>query len=367
MGIQAGQTIGRYQVMQQLGEGGMATVYKAYDPRLERSVAVKVIRGDQIKDPQFLKRFEREARALAQLSHPHIVKVLDYGDHEGAPYLVMEFIPAGTLKGRFQGALPPAQAARLLAPVARALAYAHQRQVVHRDVKPANILLGEDDHPMLSDFGIAKLLGSDEGADLTGTGVGIGTPEYMAPEQGMGKKVDGRADLYSLGLVFYELVTGQKPFQADTPLAVLLKQIHDPLPLPRSLNPALPEGVERVLLKALAKDPKDRYQDMGEFAAVLERIAAAGLEAFAEETSVLPAMPPVRNRRRKLVWAMVAALLLLIGLFCFLPWLLYQLNICLPEGPWPAFPWCGKALPPDYNRLVCPPPGPWPLPPWCAP
>lgn len=211
-----GESLGRYQITAQLGTGGMATVYKAYDTRLERYVAIKVIRSEHKQDEGFLKRFEREAKTLAQLSHPNIVKVLDYGEYEGAPYLVMEYVGGGTLKKK--GVRRQwIEVARLLAPMARALEYAHQHNIIHRDVKPANFLLTETGAPMLSDFGIAKILESEETSQLTGTGVGISTPAYMAPEQGSGKGVDKRADIYSLGVVFYEMVTGQTPYQADTP------------------------------------------------------------------------------------------------------------------------------------------------------
>ncbi len=158
-------------------------------------------------------------------------------------------------------------------PRSRALAYAHARGLVHRDVKPANILLTADGQPLLSDFGIAKVIAGVRPTGLTGTGVGIGTPEYMAPEQGLGQVVDHRADIYALGVMLYELVTGRRPYRADTPMAVLLKQINDPLPRPRLLAPGLSENVERVLLKALAKEPADRYADMDAFAAALERLA----------------------------------------------------------------------------------------------
>ncbi len=269
-----GQSLGRYQILEQLGEGGMATVYKAYDTRLDRYVAIKVIRNDLFGPTlleRMLKRFEREAKALAKLSHPNIVKVLDYGEHNGAPYLVLEYLPGGTLKGQVMGKpIPWQEAVRLLLPIAGALDYAHEQKIIHRDVKPANILLTEKGQPMLSDFGIAKILEMKEEFTLTGSGTGIGTPEYMAPEQGMGREVDARTDIYSLGIVLYELVTGRKPYTADTPMAVVLKHMTDPLPRPRQYIADLPDIVERVLLKALAKDPQDRYSKISEFADALE-------------------------------------------------------------------------------------------------
>jgi serine/threonine protein kinase len=267
-----GKSIGRYHLREQLGEGGMATVYKAYDTRLEREVAVKFIRKDAFPPNQLevtLKRFEREAKALARLSHLNIVKVYDYGEYEDAPYLVEEYLPGGTLKQRLGKPMPWQEAVRLLLPVARALEYAHRQGMVHRDVKPSNILITSEGAPMLTDFGIAKLLAGEETQNLTGTGIGIGTPEYMAPEQWTGALGPG-LDIYSLGVVLYELVTGRKPYTADTPAAILLKQVNDPLPSPNQFVPDLPEAVDRFLLKALAKKPEDRYQNMGEVVKALD-------------------------------------------------------------------------------------------------
>lgn len=270
-----GLSLGRYHIIEQLGEGGMATVYKAYDTRLERDVAIKIIRRNAFPPEQLeriLKRFEREAKSLAKLSHPNIVGVLDYGEHEGSPYLVLVYLPGGTLKELMGKPMPWLEAVRLLIPVANALEYAHEHKVVHRDVKPANILLTEKDQPMLTDFGIAKILELEDGHTLTGTGMGVGTPEYMSPEQGMGREVDGRADIYSMGIIFYELITGRKPYTADTPMAVILKHMTDPLPRPGQFTSSLPEAVEKVLLKSLAKDPRDRYPDTRAFSAALENL-----------------------------------------------------------------------------------------------
>jgi len=190
-----GHELGRYHLLEKLGEGGMATVYKAYDTRLERDVAVKVIRREAFSQEvleRVLKRFEREAKTLAKLTHPNIVSIIDYGDQEGNPYLVMPYLPGGTLKQFLGKPMPWQNAVMLLLPVAKALAYAHGLDIIHRDVKPANILITASGEPMLTDFGIAKMLDLQGGQTLTGTGVGVGTPEYMAPEQGLGKEVDGR-------------------------------------------------------------------------------------------------------------------------------------------------------------------------------
>jgi eukaryotic-like serine/threonine-protein kinase len=284
-----GQTIGRYRILEKLGEGGMALVYKAHDTRLERQVAIKIIRREVFSPlvlERVLKRFEREAKALARLSHPNIVHVHDYGKYRGAPYLVMEYLPGGVLK-TLSGAsdrLSWQEAARLLLPIAEALDYAHSQNVIHRDVKPSNILLTGRGQPMLSDFGIARILEDEQTQGLTASGTGVGTPEYMAPEQWTGKACP-QSDLYSLGVVFYELVTGRKPYTADTPAALMLKQINDPLPPPRQFAPDLPEGVEQVILKALAKKPDERYPSMQEFASALE----AQLSASAGEKPTPPA------------------------------------------------------------------------------
>lgn len=270
-----GISLGRYQVLEQLGEGGMAVVYKAFDTKLERWVAIKIIRREAFA-PSVLdevrKRFDIEAKALARLSHPNIVKVHDYGEYDGAPYLVMEYVEGGMLKSRLGVLFQWTEAVRFLLPIANALAYAHANNIVHRDIKPGNILLTASDLPMLTDFGIAKILEAGEGVTLTGTGVGIGTPEYMAPEQGMGQPIDARVDIYALGVVLYELVTGRRPFHADTPMAVMLKHLSEPLPSPRIFVPSLPSEIEEIIVKALAKDPQDRYQNMEEMIAAFEQV-----------------------------------------------------------------------------------------------
>jgi serine/threonine protein kinase len=294
-----GSNLGRYHVVEALGQGGMASVYKAYDTSLERNVAIKIIRSDIQIDNQgeFLKRFQREAKSLAKLDHPYILKVLDYGDQEGLPYLVMPFMEGGTLKEQMGQPMPYEKAAGLLAPIARALEYAHSQNIIHRDVKPANVLIGKSGAPILSDFGIAKILAQSGSTQLTGAGVGIGTPDYMAPEQWTGS-ADSRSDIYSLGVVFYQMVTGHLPFTADTPAAVLIKHLRDPLPRPKSFVHDLPDKVEQILFKALAKEPENRYQGMGEFASALEDIilrkaapAQENLQTLAGTATAVQAVP----------------------------------------------------------------------------
>ena len=332
----SGKDLGRYHIVCALGEGGMASVYKAFDTRLERYVAIKVIRVEKGQDISFLKRFERESKALARLNHPNIVHVNDYGEQDGVPYLVMDYLPGGTLKQKLGQPMPFQEAARMIIPMARALHHAHENGIVHRDVKPANMLLTAGGLPMLSDFGIAKMLESEQTSELTGTGMGIGTPEYMAPEQGTGEKVDERADIYALGVVFYELVAGRKPFRADTPMAVVIKHMTEPLPRPDLFVPGLPEEVDQIIFKAMAKRPEDRYQTMEQFALALEHLlqssttlSAGGYspaprpsaQTAAPSSTQLPAIPPPGPGVKKPpsvpvlgTLVSVAAVLLILGL-----------------------------------------------------
>jgi serine/threonine protein kinase len=273
-----GQNFGRYQILERLGEGGMATVYKAYDSRLDREVAIKVIRRDAFPADQLemlLKRFERESKSLAKLSHPNIVGVLDYGEHEGSPYLVMEYLSGGTLKELLGKPMPWQDAIALILPIARALEYVHDRSIINRDVKPSNVLMTEKGMPMLTDFGLVKVFGDEakDSTNLTSSGSGLGTPDYMAPEQWTGEPT-AQSDLYSLGVVLYEMITGHRPYTADTPAGVLLKQATEPLPLPKQYISDLPQNVEAVLLKVLAKQPKDRYPDMHTFVDELQNLLA---------------------------------------------------------------------------------------------
>jgi len=285
----AGRTIGQYRLIEQIGQGGMAAVYRGYQSALNRYVAVKVLPTHLLQQSDFLRRFRQEATAVASLRHPNILAVYDFGQEDEFAYIVMEFVHGGTLKDRLGQALNPSLACRITAQIARALDYAHQQGIIHRDVKPANILMPTDDWALLSDFGIAKIVESP--VAYTQPGVGIGTPEYMSPEQGQGLPVDGRSDIYSLGVVLYEMVTGSAPFSADTPLSVVLKHISEPPPRPRSLSPNVPEPLERIILRAMAKRPEDRFQTAGEM--------AAALEAAAEPTQLMsPGREEVLARER---------------------------------------------------------------------
>ena len=282
-----GQFIGRYVILEKLGEGGMAAVFKAHDTRLDRDVAIKIIRTDTLDTKEFLARFEREAKALAKLQHPNIVNVIDYGDHQGVPYLVMEYISGGTLKDRFGQQASFQEAAAILAPIARALEFAHKKGIIHRDIKPQNILITESGDPMLTDFGIAKILGTDDLSELTKTGLGFGTPGYMAPEQLLGAKSDKRLDIYNIGIVFYEYIAGRKPFRVSDLSEMLMKDDEEIAEhLKRFLPSPLPDVVVAALIKALAKNPDDRFQDMGELANLIERFARQ--EPFTEQIAQTP-------------------------------------------------------------------------------
>jgi tRNA A-37 threonylcarbamoyl transferase component Bud32 len=268
-----GQTLGNYRIVERIGRGGMAVVYKAYQPALERHVAIKVLREQlTADDEQFARRFQREAKAVAALRHPNIVQVFDFGVQDDVSYMVMEYLDGTTLKAELNAlaergetmALQEAQ--HIFQAVASAVDYAHSQGMVHRDIKPANVMLTAKGDVVLTDFGIARIVG---GTQYTATGAVIGTPAYLSPEQGQGERGDERSDIYALGVVLYEMVTGRVPFDADTPLAVIFKHISDPLPLPHELNPDVPEAVEHVILKALAKDPNERYQRMADMAGAL--------------------------------------------------------------------------------------------------
>ncbi len=267
---------GPYQLESLLGEGGMATVYKAYQAGIERHVALKILPRHFASDPKFVARFQQEAKVLARLQHPHILPIHDYGEAEGYLYIVMPLIESGSLTDLLtEEPLPLPQIGRIISQVGDALDYAHTHGIIHRDVKPSNILLDERGNSMLTDFGIAKILEgftTIKGTErLTGSGDVIGTPAYMSPEQGSGNPFDGRSDIYSLGVILYKLTTGRVPFKGNTPVAVVVQHMLNPPPPPRQLNPDLPIAVEQVMLKALAKQPADRYGTAGEMVEALQQ------------------------------------------------------------------------------------------------
>lgn len=255
-----GKTLDKFIIRERIGAGGMATVFKAYQPTLDRYVAIKVLPAYHARDPVFVQRFVREARAVAKLTHPNIVQIHDFGEVDNITFIVMEYVDSGTLKDRLrqQQRLSVPEAISYMIQAAEGLDCAHRNNIIHRDVKPANMLLRKDGHLLLSDFGIAKIL---EGTtNLTRVGTGIGTPQYMSPEQGTGMQVDPRSDIYSLGIVLFHCVTGRVPFTADNPLTITVKHLNDPLPVEFLRTAAVPPAIEQVIMKMTAKAPQDRYQ-----------------------------------------------------------------------------------------------------------
>ncbi|MBN1266940.1 MAG: BMP family ABC transporter substrate-binding protein [Anaerolineales bacterium] len=345
-----GQTLGPYRLVERLGQGGMAAVYKGYEPALNRYVAIKILPQFFASDPNFTARFHREAKAVAQLTHPNIVPIYNFGEANGITYIAMQLVHGGSLKYERGERMGFREALQLLLPITRALGYAHQHGVIHRDVKPSNVLISEDGWPLLADFGLAKMTEAT-GEKLTGTGVGMGTPMYMSPEQGQGVEVDHRSDIYSLGIMLYELVTGDVPFRADTPMAIVIKHMTAPMPMPRSLNPDIPEAVESIILKATAKDKADRFQTAEEMIEAMERVLAGSplSENLRTELAKPSASAPAKQTsseekkpRRKLKpfqWVSFAILGIL-GACLLSVALMGIFTICPPQGPWPQPPWC---------------------------
>jgi tetratricopeptide (TPR) repeat protein len=290
MAFSPGENVGPYRVIGQLGQGGMATVFKAYHPALDRYVAMKVLHPAFKEDPHFLARFQREARVVAKLEHPHIVPIYDFSQHEGHPYLVMKYIEGETLKSRLSaGPLTVDEAITIIDAVGSALTYAHGRGVLHRDIKPSNILLSPDGSIYLADFGLARI--AEAGASTLSQDMMLGTPQYISPEQAKGSgKLDAGTDIYSLGVVMYEIVVGRVPFNADTPFSIIHDHIYTPLPIPRAVNPRVPEPVETVLLRSLAKSRADRFTSVDQQIRAFDvavRKGEPGFLAEAEKTTVV--------------------------------------------------------------------------------
>jgi len=286
-----GKTLGKYEVLEHIGHGGMSEVYKGQHAQLDRMVAVKVLHPFLADEEGFVTRFKREARIVATLRHPNIMQVYDFdhNDQLDIYYMVMEYIDGPTLKTRLaEGPLPIEEAVRIGIAIADALDYAHQRGMVHRDVKPANIMFMQDGQPVLTDFGIAKMLTL---SGLTASGAMVGTPAYMAPEVGMGRPGTSASDIYSLGVVLYQLLTGQLPFESDTPMGMVMQHINDePPPLTKYVQ-SLPPGLEAVILKAMAKAPEARFDRAAVMAAGLRQVI--GLETSNGVTAVSPSPPTV--------------------------------------------------------------------------
>lgn len=307
---------GRYKLEAKLGSGGMSTVYLAKDTTLDRPVAVKVMHREMSEQADQLERFRQEARAVAKLSHPNVVAVIDAGEDGGHPYIVFEYVEGETLKqliGRV-GALDPQEALAYAIEIARGLTVAHSRNMVHRDVKPQNVLIDSEGRAKLTDFGISRQLEQD---GMTATGRVLGTTDYVAPEQAMGHAVDPRSDLYSLGVVLYEMLIGQVPFHADSQVGVAMKHVNEDLPDVQQRRPEISAAAALVVERATAKDPSRRYQEVGEtiddLSTALEVEAARAGSTTGEATSVLDAVPPAKRKlSARARWSWAAILLLVV-------------------------------------------------------
>jgi beta-lactam-binding protein with PASTA domain/aminoglycoside phosphotransferase (APT) family kinase protein len=323
----------RYELGEEIGRGGMADVYLAHDRLLDRRVAVKVLLPEFASDATNVERFRREARAAAGLSHPHIVSVYDWGEEDDTPFIVMEYVPGETLRTILQsyGRLAPMDAARIAAEIADALSFAHAHGVVHRDVKPGNVLVTPQGQVKVADFGIAR---AETGEPLTKTGAVLGTATYFSPEQAQGFPLDGRSDVYALGVVLYEMVTGVAPFTASSPVSIAYKHVRETAAPPSTLVPELAGAMDRIVLTAMAKDVEARYPSAQDFRADLLRFERgrplAGVPVAAATTSVhvpapvaaVPVAPRAAPRRRRGRWGPAVvigiALALLVGLIVFL-------------------------------------------------
>jgi serine/threonine-protein kinase len=308
---------GRYRLEAKLGSGGMSTVYLARDTTLDRQVAVKVMHREMSEQADQLERFRQEARAVAKLSHPNVVSVIDAGEDGGYPYIVFEYVEGETLKARINriGALDAQEALAYAIEIARGLTVAHARKMVHRDIKPQNVLIDSEGRAKLTDFGISRQLEQD---GMTATGRVLGTTDYVAPEQAMGRGTDQRSDIYALGVVLYEMFTGVVPFAADSQVGVAMKHVNEELPDVQGMRPELSAASALVVERATAKDPARRYADIGEMiddlSTALEVEAARAGSTTGEATSVLEAVPPASRKlsaRARWSWAAIAVILLI--------------------------------------------------------
>ena len=283
-----GRTLGAYELAEIVGSGAMATVFKAFQPELNRWVAVKVL---HYRERSALVRFQREAKAIAKLRHRNILIVYEYGEAENWPYIVMEYVPGGALSDQLSAQpMPWPKAVNLIIPVAEALWHAHGQRIIHRDVKPSNILLAQPDWPLLADFGLAKL--PEAGSDLTHAGTSLGTPAYVSPEQARADGIDHRADMYSLGVILFEMVTGRLPFDYPNPNKVLLAHISEPVPRPRALNPNCPAALEKVITTLMQKNPDSRHYDLGEVITALQNVASAPARVQPQGAAPAAVLPP---------------------------------------------------------------------------
>jgi tRNA A-37 threonylcarbamoyl transferase component Bud32 len=289
--------IGKYRILERIGQGGMSAIYAARKGRSKKVLAIKVLPPAMSMDEGFKKRFEREIEILRALQHPNIIPIQDTGEADGYCFIVMPFFEAGTVKSRMeQGPIGLRESARIIEQISAALAFAHQQGIVHRDVKPSNMLIDDEGRVVLSDFGFAHL--RDISLSLTGSAI-IGTPAYMSPEQCRGDAVDGRSDQYSLGVVLYEMLTGRLPFDAESPMSIVVKHLNDPVPLPAGISSKVPEEVQDVLLKALAKQPEKRYPTIEEFNAAYQKAIAASLDPSLISWLRRKVLGPVRHLARR--------------------------------------------------------------------
>ena len=293
-----GENIGPYRITEKLGQGGMATVYKAYHAALDRYVALKVLHPAFHEDQSFAARFQREARVVANLEHPSIVPVYDFAEQENRPYLVMKFIEGETLKARLsRGPLNAEEINQVVDAVGSALAYAHKQGILHRDIKPSNVLINNDGQMYLTDFGLARIAQAGE-STLSSDSI-MGTPQYISPEQARGDKdLDEGTDIYSFGVMLYEMVVGQVPFSADTPFSIIHDHIYTPLPMPRTINKNVPESVERVLLKALSKERADRYENVSSMAQAFKAAWESAGVPMQGTALTLPTVAPAREAKK---------------------------------------------------------------------
>src|SRR5215211_6406278 len=305
----------RFRLEEKVGSGGMSSVYRAYDPTLERLVAIKLMHSDISTDPDQLERFRREARAIAQLNHPHVVTVIDAGEDDGAPFIVFEYVEGETLKDRIRrlGRLPVPEAVAYAIEIGRALDCAHAHKLVHRDVKPQNVLIDPEGRAKVTDFGIARSL---EAEGLTATGRVLGTTDYVAPEQAMGKSADARSDIYSHGVLLYEMLTGEVPFRAETQVGVAMKHVNEPLPAVETRRPEVSAALAAVVETATAKNPEQRYETIAamlrDLEAALEVEVSRAGRSTGEVTTVLDSVPGPRRKvltRRRMSWAGIALVL----------------------------------------------------------
>jgi eukaryotic-like serine/threonine-protein kinase len=285
-----GQQLDQFQITERIGSGGMATVFKAYQPSLDRYVAIKVLPIRHAQDPVFFKRFVQEARSIARLAHPNIVHIYNFGEQDLIKYIAMEYVDGGTLKERLKQPLPLKQAINFVIQAAKGLDCAHRNGIIHRDIKPANMLVRDNGHLLLTDFGLAKIL--EETTNITKTGAHLGTPHYMSPEQGTGHTIDSRTDIYSLGIVLFHCLAGEPPFHAENALSMSVKHVHEPLPadkLVREHN--VPVPIVQIIVKMTAKKPQDRYQSATELVDVLsDALATVGSGSLSNQSNApLPA------------------------------------------------------------------------------